>query len=45
MISSIVAGHFLKNVYVFGPFKFKETVFGVLQNFGVAFLDRVARAD
>jgi hypothetical protein len=45
MISSIVAGYFLKNFYGFGPFKFEETVSGVLQNFGVAFLDRVARAD
>jgi hypothetical protein len=45
MISSFVAGYFFKKSYGFGPFKFKETVFSVLQNFGEAFLDRVARAD
>jgi hypothetical protein len=36
---------FFKKFYGFCAFKFKETVFGILQNFGVAFLDRVARAD
>jgi hypothetical protein len=45
MISFIVARYFFKIVYGFYTFKFKETVFGVLQNFGMAFLDRVARAD
>jgi hypothetical protein len=45
MISAIVAGYFFKKIFWFCPFKFKETVFGVLHNFRVAFLDRVARAD
>jgi hypothetical protein len=38
MISSI-------NFYGFFPFKFKGTLVGALQNFRVAFLGRVARAD
>jgi hypothetical protein len=45
MISSIVAGYFNLNFFGFYPFKFKETVFSILHNFRVAFLDRVARAD
>jgi hypothetical protein len=36
---------FFKIFYGFCPFKFKETLFGVLQNLRVAFLDRVARDD
>jgi hypothetical protein len=45
MITSFVAEYFYFNFFGFCPFKFKETVFGILQNFGVAFLDRVARDD
>jgi hypothetical protein len=45
MNSSIVAGYLKKIFFGICPFKFKETVFGGLQNFRVAFLDRVARAD
>jgi hypothetical protein len=44
MISSFVAGYLKKN-FGFCPFKFKETLFCVLQNVRVAFLDRVAHAD
>jgi hypothetical protein len=33
IISSIVAGYLFKKFLQFCPFKFKETVFGVLQNF------------
>jgi hypothetical protein len=44
MISSIVAGYLKKIFYGFCPIKFKETLFGILQNFRVAFLDRVVRA-
>jgi hypothetical protein len=42
MISSIVARYFKKNFYGFCPFKFKETLFGVLQNFRVAFLEGIS---
>jgi hypothetical protein len=45
MISSIVAGYFYFIFFMFCSFKFKETVFSVLRNFRVAFMDRVARAD
>jgi hypothetical protein len=45
MNSSIVAGYFYFIFFMFCPFKFKETVFSVLRNFRVAFMDRVARAD
>jgi hypothetical protein len=45
MISSIAAGYFLKKFEGSCPFKLKETLFGVLQNFRVAFLGRVARAN
>jgi phage shock protein PspC (stress-responsive transcriptional regulator) len=45
MISYIVVRFFYFIFYGFCPFIFKETLFGVLQNFRVAFLDRVARAD
>jgi hypothetical protein len=45
MISSIVARYFFFYFYGFCPFKFKETLFGILINFRVAFLDSVARAD
>jgi hypothetical protein len=42
MISSIVAGYFLKNFYGFRPFKFKQTLSGVLQNNARATLSRNA---
>jgi hypothetical protein len=45
MISSIVAGYFYFIFFMFCPFKFNVTVFSVLCNFRVAFMDRVARAD
>jgi hypothetical protein len=43
MISSIGASNFLKFFSDFVPLNIKETLFGILQNFRVAFQDRVAR--
>jgi hypothetical protein len=45
MNSSIVARYFFTKFLLICLFKFKETVFGVLQNFRVAFMEKVARTD